>query len=637
MDARRKPTRITEQFIESACARLRDGAPLRRSLPGWGRVHIDRQLPFLVVYRRPEDREDPETDRLVTGEASYLLASSAREHRPGVTALVRAVVDTFAPSFGAFLLFEIWADPDGPDESGDQGPYSPHFRVLRARGHRLSSTVQTLSRALGEIRIKGDLARVEVVPAARVAPPGLPPLPLRAASGEAPCSILGIAVRPVYRAAEAGQSLPLVRRALHRGLSRALKRAAFEFTRRETTHRPPHYHALGRRSVVKAVWDVDRELASVSGSFDFLLQVTPVNSAQAWREFRRNRFQTEPVFVSRPLPVDPSLLKRRLYAIPVERIEDPTLDMLFRLQQIEIDRKLTLLGDRGRPEFRYGSLQLYGGVDDGLLSLSYELLNRLPRRTRDDSTRNALGAEEFAERARAEIDHYRRIDPGVTATVEIREDVTGLMVSRGNLLVGREARIPLSRVEALLSHEIGTHVLTYFNARAQPFRQLHVGLAGYEELQEGLAVTAEYLAGGLSRPRLRLLAARVVAVRRMLDGASFPEVFEELRQAYGFDQSTSFTVAMRVFRSGGLTKDAVYLRGLTVLLDYLKQGGDLDILFVGKIARSHIEIIRELQWRGVLREPSLRPRWLELPGAPERVIRLRNGVNVFDLIDRRRK
>ncbi len=38
-----------------------------------------------------------------------------------------------------------------------------------------------------------------------------------------------------------------------------------------------------------------------------------------------------------------------------------------------------------------------------------------------------------------------------------------------------------------------------------------IGLAGYEETQEGLAVLAEFLVGGLSPHRLRQLAVRVVA------------------------------------------------------------------------------------------------------------------------------
>jgi hypothetical protein len=38
-----------------------------------------------------------------------------------------------------------------------------------------------------------------------------------------------------------------------------------------------------------------------------------------------------------------------------------------------------------------------------------------------------------------------------------------------------------------------------------------------------------------------------------------------------------------VFRSGGLTKDAVYLRGLRELVDHLSRGADLDVLWLGKM------------------------------------------------------
>ena len=50
------------------------------------------------------------------------------------------------------------------------------------------------------------------------------------------------------------------------------------------------------------------------------------------------------------------------------------------------------------------------------------------------------------------------------------------MVSNGNLLIGKRLQIPESRVEALIQHEVGTHVLTYVNGRNQPFQQLYCGL-----------------------------------------------------------------------------------------------------------------------------------------------------------------
>jgi uncharacterized protein (TIGR02421 family) len=207
------------------------------------------------------------------------------------------------------------------------------------------------------------------------------------------------------------------------------------------------------------------------------------------------------------------------------------------------------------------------------------------------------------------------------------------MVSRGNLLVPADLSIPAGRVEALLQHEVGTHILTYYNGGAQPFRQLRNGLPGYDELQEGIAVLAEHLVGGLSRARLRILAARVVAVRRMIDGASFVEVFRELDRDYDFAQRTAYTIAMRVFRGGGQAKDAVYLRGLSALLEYLGRGGDFEALLIGKIALQHLDVVRDLQARSVLVPVPYRPRYLDLPSAAARLERLRAGVNVLDLAE----
>ena len=100
------------------------------------------------------------------------------------------------------------------------------------------------------------------------------------------------------------------------------------------------------------------------------------------------------------------------------------------------------------------------------------------------------------------------------------------MVSFGRLLIPETAAIRVERVEPLLHHEVGTHVVTYQNGARQPLTLLTIGLPGYDETQEGLAVLAEYLTGGLDPRRLRVFAARVVAVGKMLDGAGFLEIFE---------------------------------------------------------------------------------------------------------------
>jgi len=157
-------------------------------------------------------------------------------------------------------------------------------------------------------------------------------------------------------------------------------------------------------------------------------------------------------------------------------------------------------------------------------------------------------------------------------------------------------------------------------------------MPGYEELQEGLAVFAEYLVGGLNGVRLRLLAGRVIASSLMIDDASFIDTFRELNRNYGFEKRTSYTITVRTFRGGGLTKDAVYLRGLVQLLDYLKSGGDLDVLYVGKIALEHIPVIKDLQWRKVLKTIPLKPNYLLSDEVKSKINMINNIKSVLNLI-----
>jgi uncharacterized protein (TIGR02421 family) len=620
--------------VDSICQRLSKNKTVRRRLPGRGRVHIDRQLPFLCVYRRRSGGRDRGTERLVTSEASYVLAPAGRGHEVELKHLVQSIVRTLEPSFGAFLVLEIWSRRQDHDRrTTESEEIVPRFRVFVPGGSDLGSADSSMEEHLERIRLAGKRAEVSESRKGRWSPPRLSPLLTASEAERLNCSVVGLEVDPVFRDPVTGDVYPIVLRQLRRGLTRALRRTFYDFTRSRTRHLPEHFHVLGRRSIVKAVWEVDRCLAEVSDSFDLLLQVSPVNAAEAWRDFERRRFDRAPAFRYRPLPVDPVQLKRWLYRAPIERIEDPALYDVLREKQDEIDRRVTLLIDLNSRRFLPGSIQLYGRANGTLLHAAERILARVPPRAREKPGGGTVSAEAFAARAREEIAHYRRTWDGVQSTVTVRDDLlTGLMVSQGSLLIGRDTRIAGSRVEALVHHEVGTHILTYCNGRAQGFRQLYSGLAGYEALQEGIAVLAEYLVGGLSAARMRVLAARVVAVRHLLDGADFVESFRALRDRHGFSGTAAFSIATRVYRGGGFTKDAVYLRGLGQVLDYLAGGGALDPLFVGKIAVKHVPIVRELALRGVLTEAPLRPRYLDRPEVQARLRGLGLGMRLDDLL-----
>jgi uncharacterized protein (TIGR02421 family) len=358
--------------------------------------------------------------------------------------------------------------------------------------------------------------------------------------------------------------------------------------------------------------------------------VSPVNTDQAYRSFRRNKMLKPPRFRYRPLEVDPARLKRALYKAPIEKVEDPTLASIFSEKQRELSLKLDLLSDRGSPRFLHTGVALYGDVDDATLGTAQRVLDRLDPAER--ATGRVVDAAAFAATAQAEIDRYRQSYPDLRAEVHLREDIASLMVSSGHLLIGAGIRLPQRRVDALLQHEVGTHVVTYWNGSAQRLRLLATGLSGHDELQEGLAVLAEYLVAGLTPPRLRTVAARVVAARAVLDGAEFMDIYRTLSEA-GFAPRTAFQTTVRVWRGGGFVKDAVYLRGLQQVASYLADGGRIETLLAGKISVDHVAVIEELQRRGVLITPPLRPAYLDQPDTHYRLERLRGGLDLIDLAE----
>jgi uncharacterized protein (TIGR02421 family) len=619
-------------LLDTISARVEQGLQVRRKLPPDGRVHIDRQLPFLVVYRPPENGADEAMRALVASQASYVIAPSGPASRPFTHDLVERIASLQSRTFGGFLLIEIWVKPDSANATTVADDIRPDFELAIPRQLQGTPTVDALAAGLGRVRILNQRANVLVRPSMPIAPPAQRRLITAAVAKATNTHLVGIAAYAAWQSSESGESYPLVRRAMIRQVSRSLAQAAFVFVREETSSRPLHYHSLGRRAVVRAVHKIDHELAAVAESFDLLLAVTPVNADNAYRKFRRSRSSKPPSFQYRPHTIDPSMLKRRLFDIKIEQIEDPTLESLFREKQSELELKLSLIAERLTQRFLPTSLALYGRVDDDAVALARTVIDSLENRARPRKARTITG-EQFAAAAEIELAAYRRVDPSITPRVDVRDDVSSLMVSGGNLLVGRGMAIPEDRVEALLQHEVGTHVVTYWNGRAQPLKLLASGLARHDELQEGLAVFAEYLVGGLTAGRLRTLAARVLASRAVADGAEFIDTHRLLRDEIGLSERNAFMVAMRVHRGGGLVKDAVYLRGLQGVVDYVREGGRLDTLLIGKIAPVHTAVIEELQRREVLVAPPLRPSFLNLPDTHYQIERVRSGVGLQALVD----
>lgn len=629
---------ITASLIDDVCARLAANKPIRQPLPGGGALHMDRLLPFLCLYRRNPARRDEGTARLVMSEASYLVAPGQAANRRGLRRLVRRIAETAANHLGAFLILEVWSGEDqarSDQKTGEALLPKPCFRVLTRRPHRPEGAVATLEFNLQQVRLHRKLANVEVNLHASNHPPGMTQLLSEADESRIGCHVLGLEVRPVFRDPASGEVYDRELRSLGRQISHALKKAFFAFSLNRTNVRPEHYFSLGSSRLPQQILTIDRQLAELSRQFKFLLLVTPMNSERSWQDFSQGGYRKSPVLHYRPLEGDPLLLKRRLMKICTERVTDPTLAYVLRQTQYELDRQITMLADIGTFRFLPGSLQVFGGVESELRQLARDILKKLPRQ--DDARHDQmLSAGEFARLARREVKYYREQSAGFAAQVSIRDDMySGLLVSGGDLMIGCQTRIAKLRAQALLHHEVGTHMVTYYNGATQPLRLLQVGLAGYDALQEGIAVLSEYLVGGLSNGRMRTLAARVIATDQLIRETKFADVFQQLVDEFKFEPRAAYTITLRVFRGGGLTKDAAYLRGLVEIIAYLGSGGDLAPLLAGKMAAEHVPIVEELLLSGILRPPALRPRYLDLPEASRRLGEINSNTSVLDLMDSR--
>lgn len=596
----------------------------RRKVGRTGRLHLDRKLPFVVVNRLPsgETASGSLARRVALNSPAYLVWEEGEDDNVALTLLDLLAVELGKPALP--LLVIALADLDQSPESDNSQQLTP-FVATVAGGHskREQRARQALMEALADIEI--DLRRPEVLEEAVSRGHWLVDALSKEAANTDP---LLIGLPQIHRRRD-GKIYPQVAHELAMKCGDALLRAACAYVDDDQGHAPAHYRSLGRSAFLKAALNIDHKLDRIAASYDFLLSVSPINHAEALHKFIDNGEQVAPEFRYRPLTVDPDAVKRRLYQLDFSRLEDPLLERLFSDKRHEIDAQLTMLATRNTPSFRAASLFLYGAVSATLLE-DARLVLEIARPRRLSCSR--IDAAGVAAAARDLIRSYSRNDAVFDALVEVRDDVAGLLVTGNRLLIGAGTAVPESRLDALLSHEVSTHLLTSVNGAAQGLSIFRSGLAKYEGIQEGLGVFAEWAVGGLSMSRMRLLAARVLAVDAMQHGAEFMDTYRLLRRDLGYSVNGAFGIATRVHRSGGLAKDAIYLEGFRAVIEYVSSGRSLAPFWLGKIALTDVPAIEELLQRGLVHPPTFLPHYLERPDAKQGIARLRAGGGLDQLL-----
>jgi len=603
----------TEQILNDLTPGERTVCPL----PHDGYLFLEHDVPSLLIYRKKPD--DKATLRLARSGASYLIIGE--ENFSFFQEFISNLTEKMAAKFGSFILLEVF--------SGETN--SIEF-VIRGPSHKLPVSLDVLKDELCKIpsrkyNVQLD-ARIEQTKQRQLEE--LTPLfsieDIKSKGG----TLIGLEVPPVYRNAD-DNVYPVYFRKFRDSFIQAIQKAIFEFVRVQTTSKLVNYHALGKRDIHREVFKIDKQLTEIESSYQFLLLVAPVN-IQALRErFFETNFEEINKYHYRLLPVDPDILKRKLYNLRIDEIDDPALSYLFDEKREEIDHQLTMLKERDSKNFFYSSVRLYKGLEKNVLTEAKLILQNISE-DHTQEERLLISAKDFAKIAEEEFEYFRTQSPDYKGKIHIRDDVNIMMVSQGELYLPSDYKMTKNGAAALLQHEIGTHALTYYNGSQQSLSQMAAGFADYDALQEGIAVLSEYLIGGLSSNRLRVLAGRVVAGEALLDGADFKQIFSLLHTNHGFSKEPAFNITSRMFQGGGFLKDIIYLKGLVELRDYLVDGGELEPLLAGKFALKHVNVIKDLTDRGLLTPPKLKPRYLEQKDFKQKIDKLKQGLALSKMI-----
>lgn len=605
----------TIDYLQQHLTKLEPGGRTILNLPGGGFLFLEHDVPYLMVYRKR--KKDKRTMRLAKTAASYVILGNHAE--TGIKNFLEELLKKLAQRFRSFLILEIREGAMESTEFVVSGPYQ-----------KLPTTLDALAEGLGKIEARyGAELSARISDIADKVPEEAAPLfdakSLRAIGG----TYIGLEVPPAYRDGE-GTEFPVYFRKFRTRFAKTVQEASFEFIRVQTTSKIASYHALGKRQIHKEVIKIDKKITDIQNSYSFLLLVAPINISELKKRYFDNRCQNIGTYHYRLLPVDPDILKRKLYNLDIHEIDDPALAYIYDEKREEIDHELTMLKERGSQNFFYSGIRMYGSVSKELLEEAQDILGKV-REVPGSSRHTVMNARDFESLAEREFEYFKKMAPDYQSKVHIRKDLNIMMVAQGELYLPADYTLTEMEAQALIQHEIGTHALTYYNGTRQPLRQMACGLARYDALQEGIAVLAEYLANALGANRLRTLAGRVVAGDALSKGASFDEMFGLLHKEYGFSKDRSFDITARMFQGGGFLKDIVYLKGLLELRQHLASGGTLEPLLAGKFALRHLATVEDLTERGLLYPPKLKPRYLLNDSCNKNLEEFKKGMPLYKM------
>jgi alpha-L-glutamate ligase-like protein/uncharacterized protein (TIGR02421 family) len=348
---------------------------------------------------------------------------------------------------------------------------------------------------------------------------------------------------------------------------------------------------------------VDFEIANIHKNIKFLLKVRPNN-----HNIEINKFKADPSYNPQfKYKLHSEFIFESINKLENIKTDDTPLGILFQQKIQELKDTIQTIQYIGTPEFTNKAKVLFPHPteEELLLAEKYRKNFKNYSNLKDLKRLNAKEAELF-------FNDYLQKFKLKNWRVVLRENlVSDISVNKSSaIFIRSNAHFTELRLKKLLAHEIETHVFTAENGKRQPYEIFQNGTANYLETQEGLAIYNQELALQL-QPHNYFASGNLYACDVILNN-SFSHAVEILRRN-GFDTNSAIKMTTKVKRGledtsqkGGIAKQAIYFRGAIKIDNFVKNGGKLEDLYIGKISIDQLELLKQIP---SLNKPLYIPNW----------------------------
>jgi len=334
--------------------------------------------------------------------------------------------------------------------------------------------------------------------------------------------------------------------------------------------------------------EVDYKINQIAQSIKLVEKLKPINLTQELEKVH-NDISYNPQFL---YSSHEEMIYQKQSDLLSILCDDTPLGQIYEDKKAELFNILNIIQNIGNPELKF----FYSKYIQAPTYNEFKYAKKLYALKSKDRTQK-LDTPEILEEIQNTLNQYKLKD----WKIQMKKSMIGnFSVNKSNkIFVKQGARLSKLRLQKIIAHEILTHVLTTQNGKKQPYLIFQDGMANYLETQEGMAIYNEYELLGINT---RYYAASNLMSSYIGLEHGFAEAVSILIEL-GFPKKSAIRHVLKTKRGladtskpGGITKQSIYTRGALKIEKFIKDGGNMVDLYIGKIDVDKIDQIRKMNF-----------------------------------------